>query len=401
MKDLSGGQKRRLQLLLILLDQPNVLILDEPTNDLDTDMLAAMEDLLDTWPGTLLVVSHDRYFLERVTDQQYAILDGRLRHLPGGVDEYLRLRAHERDAPGAHSAAASALAAPHRGSPAPSCAPRRRSSPSLERRLEKLERQIAAARTALADHDQADYVGLGAEMAAHRRARGRARRRRGALVRAHRAARLIGRGRAQASKPRLSLRSSAASRSRSPRESVPSSTASASTSRVIAASTRVLPSPVRVTRMLRPSSGSASRRTSRAVDEPVDAVGHRAARDERLLQQLLGAQLERLARAAQRREHVPLPRLEVAAAERVAPRAVEVAREPVDAREHLQRREVEVGALRDPRLDDAVDLVRLLRHAPIIAGRGCRASPRSGRGDARMADLTGGSRPRAPRSAVV
>src|SRR6188472_3795072 len=73
-KDLSGGQKRRLQLLLVLLDQPNVLILDEPTNDLDTDMLAAIEDLLDSWPGTLLVVSHDRYFIERVTDQQYAIL---------------------------------------------------------------------------------------------------------------------------------------------------------------------------------------------------------------------------------------------------------------------------------------------------------------------------------------
>lgn len=92
-KDLSGGQQRRLQFLLILLEQPNVLILDEPTNDLDTDMLAAMEDLLDSWPGTLIVVSHDRYFLERVTDQQYGILGGRLRHLPGGVDEYLRLRA--------------------------------------------------------------------------------------------------------------------------------------------------------------------------------------------------------------------------------------------------------------------------------------------------------------------
>ena len=92
-KDLSGGQQRRLQLLLILLDQPNVLILDEPTNDMDTDMLAVIEDLLDSWPGTLIVVSHDRYFLERVTDQQYAILDGRLRHLPGGIDEYLRLRA--------------------------------------------------------------------------------------------------------------------------------------------------------------------------------------------------------------------------------------------------------------------------------------------------------------------
>ncbi|MDQ2689506.1 MAG: ATP-binding cassette domain-containing protein, partial [Chloroflexota bacterium] len=95
-KDLSGGQKRRLQLLLVLLSQPNVLILDEPTNDLDTDMLAAMEELLDSWSGTLLVVSHDRYFLERVTDQQYGIFGGRLRHLPGGVDEYLRLRAHSR-----------------------------------------------------------------------------------------------------------------------------------------------------------------------------------------------------------------------------------------------------------------------------------------------------------------
>jgi len=84
-KDLSGGQQRRLQLLLVLLDQPNVMILDEPTNDMDTDMLAAIEDLLDSWPGTLLVVSHDRYFLERVTDQQYAILDRRLRHLPGGA----------------------------------------------------------------------------------------------------------------------------------------------------------------------------------------------------------------------------------------------------------------------------------------------------------------------------
>ena len=92
-RDLSGGQKRRLQLLVVLLAEPNVLILDEPTNDLDTDMLAAIEDLLDSWPGTLLVVSHDRYLVERVTDHQFAVIDGRLRHLPGGVDEYLRLRA--------------------------------------------------------------------------------------------------------------------------------------------------------------------------------------------------------------------------------------------------------------------------------------------------------------------
>src|ERR1700712_4299252 len=91
-KDLSGGQRRRLQLLLILLGEPNVLILDEPTNDLDTDILAAIEDLLDSWPGTLIVVSHDRYLIERVTDNQYGILDRHMRHLPGGVDQYLELR---------------------------------------------------------------------------------------------------------------------------------------------------------------------------------------------------------------------------------------------------------------------------------------------------------------------
>src|SRR6202044_2046804 len=89
--ELSGGQRRRLQLMLTLLAEPNVLLLDEPTNDVDTDMLAATEDLLDSWPGTLIVVSHDRYFPEPFTDQQYAILNGRLRHLPGGIDEYLRL----------------------------------------------------------------------------------------------------------------------------------------------------------------------------------------------------------------------------------------------------------------------------------------------------------------------
>jgi ABC-type multidrug transport system ATPase subunit len=167
-KDLSGGQKRRLQLLLILLEQPNVLILDEPTNDLDTDMLAAMEDLLDSWPGTLLVVSHDRYFIERVTDQQYAILGGHLRHLPGGVDEYLRLRAREREAPvggagsGAQGNGAGAASAP--GLSGAELRAAQKEISALERRLEKLERQIAAAKTALADHDQSDYVGLGAEM---------------------------------------------------------------------------------------------------------------------------------------------------------------------------------------------------------------------------------------------
>ncbi len=167
-KDLSGGQQRRLQLLLVLLDQPNVMILDEPTNDMDTDMLAAIEDLLDSWPGTLLVVSHDRYFLERVTDQQYAILDRRLRHLPGGVDEYLRLRALEQThqkAPAAGSASASTSA--QAAEPALSGADRRTAEKeltALERRMQKLAEQIDRAKHALADHDQSDYAGLGEKM---------------------------------------------------------------------------------------------------------------------------------------------------------------------------------------------------------------------------------------------
>jgi ATPase subunit of ABC transporter with duplicated ATPase domains len=89
--DLSGGQRRRLQLMLILLDKPNVLILDEPDNDLDIDMLAVVESLLDSWPGTLLLITHDRHLMERVTDDQFAVVDGKVRHVPGGVDEYLRL----------------------------------------------------------------------------------------------------------------------------------------------------------------------------------------------------------------------------------------------------------------------------------------------------------------------
>lgn len=91
--DLSGGQKRRLALMLILLDEPNVLILDEPGNDMDTDMLAAIEELLDAWPGTLLLVTHDRFLMERVTDHQFALVDGHIRHLPRGVDEYLEMSA--------------------------------------------------------------------------------------------------------------------------------------------------------------------------------------------------------------------------------------------------------------------------------------------------------------------
>jgi ATP-binding cassette subfamily F protein uup len=147
-RDLSGGQQRRLQLLLILLDQPNVLILDEPTNDMDTDMLAVIEDLLDSWPGTLIVVSHDRYFLERVTDQQYAILGGRLRHLPGGIDEYLRLRSQAQSA--AAQPALGSATAPRPAAAAPAgadggIAVGSAAERAAKKELDRLDRQIARA----------------------------------------------------------------------------------------------------------------------------------------------------------------------------------------------------------------------------------------------------------------
>jgi ABC-type multidrug transport system ATPase subunit len=155
--ELSGGQRRRLQLMLTVLAEPNVLLLDEPTNDVDTDMLAATEDLLDSWPGTLIVVSHDRYLLERVTDQQYAILDGRLRHLPGGVDEYLRLAAQasaQRSAPAATKPPASQeiSGADLRAA--------QKEIAAIDRRLARLAEHIDAKHRELADHDQSDHIGI-------------------------------------------------------------------------------------------------------------------------------------------------------------------------------------------------------------------------------------------------
>ena len=180
--ELSGGQRRRLQLLLVLLSEPNVLILDEPSNDVDTDMLAAMEDVLDSWPGTLIVVSHDRYLVERVTDRQYAIFDGRLRHLPGGIDEYLKLsdaaKAGSEGGAPKKAAGGSAPKAPGKSvgsaktdggsaaeqSGAELTGAQRRAAEkevnSIDRRLAKLADKVAQVHARMADHDQSDYVGL-------------------------------------------------------------------------------------------------------------------------------------------------------------------------------------------------------------------------------------------------
>jgi ATPase subunit of ABC transporter with duplicated ATPase domains len=151
--DLSGGFRRRLQLMLTLLAEPNVLLLDEPTNDVDTDMLTATEDLLDSWPGTLIVVSHDRYLLERITDQQYAIVHGRLRHLPGGIDEYLRLAA-------ATAERRPATAAKSETTSGAELRAVQKETAALERRLTRLADQIAGKRAELAEHDPSDHVGL-------------------------------------------------------------------------------------------------------------------------------------------------------------------------------------------------------------------------------------------------
>ena len=155
--ELSGGQRRRLQLMLTLLAEPNVLILDEPTNDVDIDMLSATEDLLDSWPGTLIVVSHDRYLLERITDQQYAIVNGHLRHLPGGVDEYLRITA-TRDAAQV-SAPTSAAPSTHTLSGAALRGVQKEIA-ALDRAVAKLSDRVNAKHVALADHDQSDHAGI-------------------------------------------------------------------------------------------------------------------------------------------------------------------------------------------------------------------------------------------------
>lgn len=172
---LSGGQKRRLQLMLILLDAPNVLILDEPSNDLDTDMLVAMENVLDTWPGTLIIVSHDRYLMERVTDQQYALIDGVLRHVPRGVDEYLELldetkrnreQGKERFRKGQASACSSSQKAQAKQSESRlsggEAHQARKQIKSLERKMHTLEGKIEKAKQEQLEVDPSDYVELGA-----------------------------------------------------------------------------------------------------------------------------------------------------------------------------------------------------------------------------------------------
>lgn len=181
---LSGGQKRRLQLMLILLDSPNVLILDEPSNDLDTDMLVAVENVLDTWPGTLILVSHDRYLMERVTDNQFALIGGKVVHVPRGVDEYLELldeykkediagrlnggtagaRTSVGSSAGARTGVGSKAGEPDSPQSSLSAAQVRdirKKLQSLERKMNTAQRKVDEAKEALKSVDPYDYQALG------------------------------------------------------------------------------------------------------------------------------------------------------------------------------------------------------------------------------------------------
>ncbi|MEK6437931.1 MULTISPECIES: ABC-F family ATP-binding cassette domain-containing protein [unclassified Pseudonocardia] len=167
---LSGGERRRLQLTRLLMAEPNVLLLDEPTNDLDVDTLSNLEDLLDGWPGTLIVVSHDRYLTERVCDTVVALFgDGKITHLPGGIEEYLRRRAATRtstatpraaDAPSPQPTAQTVSAAEQRAA--------RKEASRLERRMTQLTKQEAQLheKLAAAATDPARLLELDAELKA-------------------------------------------------------------------------------------------------------------------------------------------------------------------------------------------------------------------------------------------
>ncbi len=150
--DLSGGERRRLQLVRLLMTEPNVLLFDEPTNDLDVDTLQQLEDLLDGWPGTLLLVSHDRYLTERVCDRTVALFgDGRITDLPGGIEEYLRRREQQIEMAGATPIASASAPSGGSGGSESDRRAARKEVQRIERRIEKLDIREKQLHTALAD----------------------------------------------------------------------------------------------------------------------------------------------------------------------------------------------------------------------------------------------------------
>ncbi|GAA4471345.1 ABC-F family ATP-binding cassette domain-containing protein [Rhodococcus olei] len=155
--DLSGGERRRLQLTRVLMSEPNVLLLDEPTNDLDIDTLQQLEDILDGWAGTLVVISHDRYLVERICDSTWALFgDGKLTNLPGGIEEYLR----RREAVAAAAAPGPApVRAPKAGTAeAPAAVRDGAAERAARKELSRIERQVAK----LSDREDALHEALAA-----------------------------------------------------------------------------------------------------------------------------------------------------------------------------------------------------------------------------------------------
>ena len=324
--DLSGGERRRFQLLRLLLTEPNVLLLDEPTNDLDIETLNVLEDFLDGWPGTLVVVSHDRYFLERVTDSVWALLgDGQISMLPRGVDEYLERRAAAADLGRSRRVADRsdrADAGGRRARRRRQRRQRRRSGPParplarLDKQLERIAAREAELNAEIAAHAQ-DYERLAepqrrsCSVLARRGGRARA-----GVARGRRAARVAARelgqrgtrnGRQSAWRRR---RGAAQGRRSAARAGRRAAARSASSSASKAPSTARLALGGEPHQHAAPVVAGREPLDEAAGGEPVDPVGHRAAGHQGLAEQPAGGELVRRAGPPQRGQHVELPRLD-------------------------------------------------------------------------------------------
>jgi ATP-binding cassette subfamily F protein uup len=345
--DLSGGERRRVQMLRLLMDEPNVLLLDEPTNDLDIETLTEFEDLLDGWPGTLVVVSHDRYFLERVTDHVMALLgDGRLSFLGGGVDEYLdRVRA---------SRGASPVAGPAERRPSSAAEERvaRKELQRLERQLERLSARETELNAELAAN-AADYeklVALGADLRAVRSEKAGLEDR-WLNVAADLEALSLGvergeQGPHHVREPNALLVVEPGQQRTLPLEQVGERRVHPGLPPL--GERHQHPALVRWIGLTADQAGGG---------QPVDPVGHRPRGHQGGAHQRTGGELERRSLPAQSRQYVELPRLEAVVGERSAPGDVEVPGQPGDPAEHLERLDVQVRSLRSPGIDEFVHLV--------------------------------------------
>ena len=334
--DLSGGERRRVQLLRLLMDEPNVLLLDEPTNDLDIETLTELEDLLDDWPGTLVVVSHDRYFLERVTEHVVALLaDGRLSFLGGGVDEYLdRIRA-------ARGGPAGGAGAGTRSPPSPAGGPGGRTGRPAGRERGRLRTAHLAGGGATGG--PGGEIGSGGPLADGR-------------LRA---------GRLNPSRPLASFRVEGGEQDAhhvrqvpaivgvQPGQQRPLTAEQVSQGRV-----HLLPAQVGQRDQdpaLVPGIGFPADQA--LAHQPVDPVGHGAGGHQGGAEQRARGQLERRPLPAQRGEHVELPRLEPVIGERPAPRDVQVPGQPGDPAEYLHGLDVQVRSLGPPGDHQVIHLV--------------------------------------------